>query len=205
MITRNTRNKEVRMSLRKSLYVNFVSGPSAGKSLLSALTYVELKSRHLNAEMVQEYAKMLVYMEDYEMLNCQWMVSYKQYQMLKALQGKVDFICCDSPLLIGLFFNRYYQSNVCDIAKTEKMILEKMNDLGPCVYIFLERNDDFPFEKEGRMQGEEECKEIDKKLKMLLEELGLEYLSVKSDKSSIDKIIEYVTNFRNLKHVVKGK
>ena len=187
--------------MRKSIYVNFVGAPSVGKSLMSAMTYAELKSLHLNAEMVQEYAKMLVYMEDYEMLNCQWMVSFQQYKMLKAMQGKVDFICCDSPLLIGMFFNRYHATNVCDVEKTEAMILDKMRELQPSIYILLERNTDFPFETEGRMQTEAECIEIDKQIKDLLDAKGIEYLSVKSDKSSIPAIVEYILyrthKFRN--------
>jgi nicotinamide riboside kinase len=177
---------------KKSKYINFVSGPSGGKSLMTALTFAKLKSLHYSSEMVQEYAKMLVYMEDFEMLNCQWLVSYQQYNMLRALRGKVEYICCDSPLLVGLFYNRYYETNVCDRAKTEKMILEKMKDLEPSVYIFLERNDDFPFEKEGRVQGEEESKKIDQLLKNLLDEFDIKYLSIKSDTGSVDAIVDYI-------------
>jgi len=176
----------------RTLYINFVAGPSSGKSTMSALTYVELKSLHKTAEMVQEYAKMLVYMEDYEMLNCQWMVSYRQYQQLKALKGKVEYVCCDSPLVIGMFYNRYYKDNVSDIFKTEAMIKSKLEELSPCIYIFLERNPDFPFETEGRIQGEEESMRIDKQMKNLLDELGVEYLTVKSGKENVARIIEHI-------------
>lgn len=178
----------------KSIFINFIGGPASGKSTMSALTYVELKSLHKSVEMVQEYAKMLIYMEDFEMLNCQWMVSFKQYQHLKALKGKVEFICCDSPLVIGMFYNRYYQNNVCDISKTEAMIKSKMEELGPSIYVFLERNTEYPFETEGRIQGETESKLIDVQLKNLLDELGLPYLTVKSEKCNVGKIVEYVLN-----------
>ena len=40
--------------------INFLSGPSAGKSLMAALVYAELKSMHYKVEYVQEYAKHLV-------------------------------------------------------------------------------------------------------------------------------------------------
>ena len=182
------------MSKPNTVYINFVAGPSVGKSIMSALTYVELKSLHKSVEMVQEYAKMLVYMEDYEMLNCQWMVSYQQYQQLKALQHKVEYVCCDSPLVIGMFYNRYYQDNVCNISKTEAMIKSKLEELSNGIYIFLERNPEFPFETEGRIQGEEESKRIDKQMKNLLDELGVEYLTVKSAKESVTQIVEYILN-----------
>lgn len=186
-----------------TLYINFVAGPSSGKSTMSALTYVELKSLHKSVEMVQEYAKMLVYMEDYEMLNCQWMVSYRQYQQFKALQGKVEYVCCDSPLVIGMFYNRYYQDNVSDIPKTEAMIKSKLAELSNCVYVFLERNPDFPFETEGRMQGEEESKRIDKQMKDLLDELGVEYLTVRSGHQSVKDIVEYILSKKERENAFK--
>lgn len=146
----------------------------------------------MNAEMVQEYAKHLIYLGDVERLNNQWVVSYEQYKRLKCLQGKVNYICCDSPLLVGLFYNRYHVGNVSNVEKTEQMILAKMHELHPCVYIFLERNEEFPFESSGRVHGEEESKIIDTKMRALLGELGIEYLSIKSDKSSVNTIVDYV-------------
>lgn len=142
--------------------------------------------------MVQEYAKMLIYKEEYEMLNCQWMVSFEQYKMLKALDNKVEYICCDSPLFLGLFYNRYHQNNICDVSKTEEMIKEKLGEFDRNIYIFLERNEEFPFEKEGRIHGEEESKKIDILMKDMLDEFGIEYISVKSDMSNVDKIINYI-------------
>lgn len=182
--------------MRETTYINFIGGASVGKSLMSALTYAEMKSLHLSVEMVQEYAKMLVYMENFEMLNCQYMVSMEQYKRLKALKGKVDYVCCDSPMLVGLFYNRHYETNVCNVEKTEEMIVSKMKELEPNNknrrYIFLERNEEYPFEQEGRVHGEEESKRIDQQFKLLLEEFGIEYLSVKSDKASIPVIIDYI-------------
>lgn len=176
----------------KTVYVNFVGAPGVGKSLMSALTYAELKSKHMSAEMVQEYAKKLVYMEDYEMLNNQWMVSFEQYKMLKALQGKVKFVCCDSPLVVGLFYNEYHQANVCDRAQTKRMILSKMRELEPSLHILLERNEEYPFEKHGRIHTKDECVLIGKQIKQLLDEHDIEYLQVKSDKQNMNKIIQYI-------------
>ena len=60
------------------------------------------------------------------------------------------------------------------------------------IYIYLERNEEFPYEREGRMQDEEEAKEIDTLFKSLLDELNLDYLSVVSSKESIPKIMDYI-------------
>ena len=178
-------------SFKTTTVVNFVGGPSSGKSLLSALTFAEFKMMHKSSELVQEYAKTLVWKEEFEELNCQFHVSMEQYRMLKAIDGKVEYAVIDSPLLLGLYYNRAHATNVSNVEKTESMILKKMQEFNN-VYIFLERNDEFPFEIAGRIHNESQSKKIDEQLLELLQELGLEYLSVKSDKTSIHKIIDYV-------------
>lgn len=173
--------------------INFISGAGAGKSLISAMTFAELKMKHLKTEYVQEYAKTLVWQKRFDELANQYHVSMEQYKMIKAVDGAVDYIVCDSGLLIGVFYNRYHKNNVSNIQKTEQMILDKMKEFDN-IYIFLERNSEFPFEQEGRIQNEEEAKQIDIQFKELLHELKLPYKSFLSSRESIPKIIDYCTN-----------
>jgi hypothetical protein len=175
----------------KTKVVNFVSGAGAGKSLMAAMTFAELKMRHIKAEYVQEYAKTLVWQKRFEDLDNQYQVSMEQYRMIKAVDGAVDYIVCDSGLIIGVFYNRYHKTNVCDVQKTEQMLLNKMTEFDN-IYIFLERNPEFPFEQEGRIQDEQEAKLIDKQFKNLLEELKLPYKSFLSSRESIPKILDYI-------------
>lgn len=179
----------------KTKVVNFVSGAGAGKSLMSAMTFAELKMRHIKAEYVQEYAKTLVWQKKFFELNNQHQVSTEQYRMIKSVDGAVDYIVCDSGLIIGVFYNRYHKTNVCDVQKTEQMLLNKMTEFDN-IYIFLERNPEFPFEQEGRMQDEQEAKLIDKQFKNLLEELKLPYKSFLSSRESIPKILDYICNLK---------
>lgn len=171
--------------------INFVGSPGTGKTVAAALTFAELKMRHLKVEYVQEYAKSLVWQKRFEELNNQYQVSTEQYRALKAVDGAVDYIVCDSGLINGLFYNKYNVDNVCDTQKTEKMILQKTLEFDN-VYVFLERNEEFPYENAGRVQNEEQAKEIDTQFKELLESLGIQYLSVISSRDSIQQIIEYV-------------
>ena len=69
-----------------TIVVNFVSGCGAGKSLMSALTFAELKMKHLNVELVQEFAKQLVWENRIDELDNQFLVTKTQYKMIKALQ-----------------------------------------------------------------------------------------------------------------------
>ena len=177
-----------------SKVINFVGGSGCGKSLMSALTFAELKMNHFTAEYIQEYAKTLVWEKRFEDLDNQYQVSTIQYKMIKAVDGRVDYIICDSGLIVGIFYNRYNITNICDVKKTEKMLLSKMNDMNN-IYIYLERNLEFPFENAGRIQDEEESKQIDILFKNLLHELNLPYLSVISSKNSIPQIIDYIKKF----------
>jgi len=160
-------------------------------STMAASCFVELKSRHLSAEYVQEYAKMLVYKRKFDKLNQQYLVSMHQYKMIKAVDGCVDYICLDSPLLLGLLYNRQYESNVSNVEKTEDMILSKMKEFDN-IYIFLERNNAFKFETTGRVHNEDESMNLDVQIKRLLDKLELPYLTVKSDTSNIEQVINYV-------------
>lgn len=171
--------------------INFLGAPSSGKSSLASLTFVKLKINHLSSELVQEYAKQLVWANRLEDLSNQWYVSKQQYLMLKAVYGKVDYLVTDSPLLAGFYYNRHHPDNVCDVSKTEKMILSKMKEFNN-IYIFLKRNKNFPYEHIGRIHDEDQSNKIEKELKELLDELGIEYLEIVSDVNNITEILNYI-------------
>lgn len=177
----------------KTKVINFVASPSTGKSLMAALIFSELKMRHYKAEYVQEYAKTLIWQDRLDDLANQYNVSLEQYRMIKSVNGKVDYICLDSPLLLGVFYNRYHDGNVCNVEKTEKMILSKMSEFEN-IYIFLERNEEFPYETEGRIHNEEQSNVIAVQLLDLLDELGIKYRKFKSDKKNVQSMLDYILN-----------
>jgi hypothetical protein len=175
----------------KTTVINFIGAPSCGKSLMAALIFSELKMMHKQVEYVQEYVKDLIWKELFDMIQNQYHVSMEQYKMIKSVDGKVSFVCTDSPLLIGLFYNRFNPDNVSNIQKTEEMILSKINEFNN-IYIFLQRNEEYPFEKAGRIHDEKESNEIHDKLVDLLKEFKVEHLYIKSDKKNVSKILEYI-------------
>jgi len=175
----------------KTKVINFVASPSSGKSLMAALIFSELKMRHFKTEYVQEYAKTLIWKNCLDDLANQYNVSLEQYRMIKSVDGKVEFICLDSPLLLGLFYNRYHDKNVCNVEKTEEMILSKISEFDN-VYIFLDRNEEYPYEMEGRIHDETESKVIADKLLCLMDELGIKYARFKSDRKNVNLILDYI-------------
>lgn len=178
----------------KTKVVNFVASPSSGKSLMAALIFSELKMKHYKAEYVQEYAKTLIWQDRLHELANQYNVSYEQYKLIKSVNGKVQYICLDSPLLLGLYYNRHHTDNVCDVTKTEQMILSKMQEFDN-IYIFLDRNEEYPYENEGRIHNEEQSKIIAQELLQLLDELGIKYKRIRSDRKNVQEIIDYIFNY----------
>jgi nicotinamide riboside kinase len=178
----------------KTKIINLVAGPSSGKSLVAALLFAELKMMHYKAEYIQEYVKTLIWQKRFDEINNQYNVSIQQYKMIKAVDGQVDFAVCDSPLLLGLYYNKSFDTNVSNIEKTDLMIKNKMQEFDN-VYIFLERNSEYPYEIEGRIHSEEQSKIIDKELLNILEEMKLPYKKFVSDRRNIPAIIDYIMEF----------
>lgn len=177
-----------------TVVVNFIASPNSGKSLTSALVFSELKMNHQKAEYIQEYAKFLIYSNRIDELNNQYQVSYEQYKMLKPMDGVVDYLVCDSPLLLGLYYNRNHTNNICDVKKTEKLLIDKINEFTN-VYIFLDKDPDLPYENEGRIHTEEQSKQIQIGLQDLLDEFNIPYLRAMSGKEDIERIMEYIWTF----------
>jgi hypothetical protein len=84
---------------------------------MAFFTYMSLANGEC-CELVQEYAKQLVWAEKYEELNNQYHVSKTQYDWLKAVDGKVEYIVTDSPLLLGLVYNKIYAGNVSNTGQS---------------------------------------------------------------------------------------
>lgn len=164
--------------------INFISGPGVGKSVMTSLTFAKLKMMGLNVEIVPEYAKQLVWTEEFDLLNNQYHVSYYQHKLLKALNNKTDLIVTDGCLLHGLVYNMINPDNTSNKDKTEKAILDWFNESNN-INIYLERNPIISYQTEGRIQSETEAIHIDNLLKFQLFNNKIEFKSFISSEDSM--------------------
>ena len=171
--------------------INLISGPGNGKSTLSYLICFVLKILQFKVELVQEFAKTLVWAEDFETLNNQHFVSQRQYRRMRDIDGKVDFVVTDGCILHGLYYNRYNNDNLSNVSKTEQAILSWYHQFQN-INIFLERGD-FPYEQVGRIQSHVEALEIDRKLLEILNEYAIPYLTCQSDQRNLEMILDYIS------------
>lgn len=179
---------------KKTYLINILGAPGVGKSTIAALTFVQLKLINgYSVEYIQEYAKKLVWSKKFDTLNNQYYVTSQQYELFSQMNGIVDILVTDGSILHGLYYNRHNLDNTSNIDKTEKYILEcnsKFNNIN----ILLKRGK-FPYEQHGRIQSEEEAKDIDVILKHLLDQHKIPYKIFDSHVDNIEPIIKYIIKY----------
>ncbi len=152
--------------MKNTLVVNLFAGPGAGKTTCAWEIASELKKRGIVTEYVPEYAKELVWDENYIALANQEHIFAEQSHRINRLIGKVDVVVTDSPVL----FNEIYGKN--NSADFKKRIWDEHNN-HTNFNLFINRGK--TFEKEGRLQNLEESKQIDSKIKKLLDDNSIYY------------------------------
>ena len=180
---------------RKTYIINIIGGPGIGKTTISALLFASLKIKGYICEYVQEYAKKLVWLKDYDTLNNQFLVSREQFNLLKQIDGQVDFLITDGPLIHGLYYNKYNKDNNSNIDKVEKFILDSIDKFNN-INIVLERVNR-EYEKEGRIQTEEESRDIDVILKHILRTNHFQFITFDAEPSQVDNIVNEIEKIRN--------
>lgn len=179
--------------MSKTIVINFISGPSSGKSTVAAELFVALKKLKLNVEYLQEYAKQLVWLKEYDTLNNQQYVSNQYYKSIKAMDGVVDFIILDSSLLNGLYYNRNNLDNLSNIDKTEQLIYDYYNQLTNINFFIHRLNIDY--EQAGRIQSEDEAKSIDTHLINILNHSKIDYIDIYLQNGTyIEDMIKHIKN-----------
>lgn len=170
--------------------INFVGGPGSGKTAMCCLLFAEMKMRGLCVEYIPEVAKNLVWRRQFNLLNNQHYVSTRQYEMMKAVEGKVDYIVTDGPLLHGVYYNRNNPDNYCDITKTENMILSMMSEFENH-YVHVTKGD-FPYERVGRLETEEQSIKIGNEILEILHDLKEEVLPIVSGKHALHDLFNFI-------------
>jgi nicotinamide riboside kinase len=171
--------------------INIVAGPGVGKSVLTAQLFARFKIDGFNIEFVGEFAKELVYKEEFGLLNNQHYVSFKQRDMLKPLESKVDLIITDGSILHGLAYNILHQHNISKLEPTEQKILNYYYEFDN-ITILLKRNSDYSYQEEGRIQKIEEAKRVDRVLKLILDKNQIEYEEFLNSDDSFEEIVEFI-------------
>ena len=162
------------------IVVNLFAGPGSGKSTTCAGVFAKLKLAGVNCEMALEYAKDKVWEESNKVLDDQIYVFGKQLHRIFRLKDKVDVVITDSPILLSIIYDKTGNKYFSDL------VLNQFNNFDNRNY-FIERTT--VYNPKGRLQTEDEAKEIDKVLLDLLKDCSIEYDSVGKNEA-----VDYIFN-----------
>lgn len=188
--------KELRKNAAKStVVINAFGGAGAGKTTACLGIVEELKKKGFIAEYVQEYAKDLVWEENWEMLDGsqkhQFEILKEQMKRMDRLYGKVDFIVTDAPILLNKVYNK-------ELTPEYESMLQQINGQYANFNFVVERNPE-NFEQQGRMQNLKESMQKDNEIKEMLKTHGL-YFGTYNHKRVPMVIDNAVTTLQKLQH-----
>lgn len=164
------------------IVVNLFAGPGSGKSTTCAGLFHKLKLAGVNCEMALEYAKDKVWEESYKILDDQIYVFGKQLHRIFRLKDKVDVVITDSPLPLSIYYDKSANPYFADL------VMNQFNEFNNINY-FIVRDD--TYNSKGRMQTEQEAKEIDSEVSLILGHYNIKYTKV-TKSEAVDKIFNDV-------------
>lgn len=175
----------------KTKIINLYSGPSAGKSTAAAFLFYQLKTKHLNSELVREYVKDWAYEKRNISTYDQIYFLGKQSRKESMLYGKVDWIVTDCPVLMGAYYAQKFCSTTVSEgirAATLAFYRQAAEDGFQHYHVFLERT--HPYKEEGRFQTEKEAIEMDNEIKTMLSTLKIPILNASSNENDLLKLFD---------------
>lgn len=171
--------------MKNTLYVNLYGGPGTGKSSTRAKVFYKMKEEGLlTVEEATEYAKDLTWENRQVALSNQPYILGKQFHSLFRLNGLVDVVITDSPILLCYVYAP--ESPWRDEFRSYVMALHRsMNTLD----LFLERDlDHHPYVPVGRSQTEEQALTLDQKIEKMLIDNNVAYASLPVSKNTANVI-----------------
>ena len=173
--------------MSETLIVNLFGSPGSGKTTTMAGLFNKLKTNGINAEMVTEFAKELVWEGRDGTMKDELYIFAKQNHRLFRVNGKVDVVVTDRPLPLTSCYNHLYGDDSKELDTLCIFTFNKYNNLN----IFLNRTK--PYVPVGRVQTEEESDEIANIIKKyVLERNNISYQEFDSDEEVVDKLYDVV-------------
>lgn len=178
---------------KKTVIINFFGGPGAGKSTSAAYAYYLLKAEGRNVELVREYVKDWAYEKRVIGTYDQIYFLGKQVRHESMLYGKVDWIVTDSPILM----NAYYAGIYCTPnlgtgikSATLSFYRQAVEDGHQHFNVMLNRSK--PYIGDGRYQTEEQAKEIDQGVRLMMTELNVPLIESETTEKDLGEVLNKI-------------
>ena len=183
---------ENKMRLYPTRIINIIGGPGSDKSLYTAGIVLNLHLRHKSVETVPDFAKALVWQRDTEALRNQYLIAQHQHAMLEVLDGQVEYLVTECSLPQLLYYNESYPDNICDVQKTRKQILGWYGQYQN-VNLLVQRDPEKKYVRSGRLQDEEQARQVDRDLRACMLREGIKFTVVPPSMTAIDEFAKTLT------------
>lgn len=178
------------------IVINLYGAPGAGKSTGAAYLFSLLKLAGINAELVTEFAKDKVWEESKAVFENQAYLFGKQYFRMSRVDGKVDVVVTDSPLLLS----SYYNKNDKVLGKEFDALVTKVAKSYDSINIFINRVK--PYNPKGRFQTEEESDLVCLELKNFLKEHDIDCLFYNGCQEDYNKLFHDIVTLLADKNLI---
>jgi hypothetical protein len=166
-----------------TLVVNLFAGPGAGKSTTATGVFSLLKMHGVNCEYVSEYAKDLAWEKTLMVYYNQVAILGEQHRRQHRLLGQCDVMITDSPILQQCA----YVDDPWYIDACKHLFEEFGNNLN---YLVLRKK---KFNPKGRKHNLKQAKQIDDKIKDILDEhANGDYSVIDGDYAAVNHIVDVV-------------
>ena len=171
------------------IVINLFGGPGVGKSTIASGLFYYMKTSNYNVELINEYAKELVYEHRHNILRRDQLYLFtKQHRKMFRLVGKTNYIITDSPLLLQPIYLRKTVDTIYDKKLLEELIISTSNKY-PNINILLSRNEELEYKFDGRVQDEKGAQDVDQEIK---EYLNNNYNEIIVDNNTISNIMKII-------------
>ncbi|MBQ7009679.1 MAG: hypothetical protein IJN05_10810 [Ruminococcus sp.] len=168
------------------IVVNLFGVPGAGKSTGAAYIFSNLKMRGINAELVTEFAKDMVWENNTEVFKNQAYIFGTQSFRISRCQDKVDVIVTDCPLFLTAFYNK---SPI--LGKQFNDVVFNVFNSYNNVNFFIDRVKDYnPI---GRLQTEKEAQALREPMLKMLKDYNVDFTTIDGTFKGYDLIVDEIS------------
>lgn len=167
--------------------INLWGGPGSGKSTTAAGLFYHMKCAGVEVELVQEYAKDMVWEGRHNILEDQIYIFAKQQRRISRLKNHgLDWVITDSPIPLGLCYTK--PEDLSDAF--QDLVMQVFNSYDNH-NVYLTRN--VSYNPNGRNQKtEQEAVQVDDKLTHMLINNQIPYMTVLGGSLAVQDILACV-------------
>ena len=177
--------------MKDTVIINILGGPGVGKTTIANELFVNLKKMGKDVEVVSEFAKELVWEKRNEAFDDRLYMHGEQNHRLMMMNGELDYIITDSPLILTAIYNDYYLKD-----KFPKEYNDMINNVTIQTFklynnktYLIKRN--VEYENNGRRESEKQANDIDEKIISYLKENNIEYITLDRE-NAIETILKEI-------------